>query len=170
MNKRKIRRLALAGMLTAVMFIIGYVESLLPPFFSVPGIKPGFANIPVMIAINLIDWKAAAAMSFTRIIISGLTFSGLFACIYSLGGAVLSITIMVLMKKNGKFGIIGMSMTGGAVHNLGQVIVAVIFVGKGVLYDFPILVVSGLAAGMLTGIVTGAMLKLLSGKSFLDSD
>lgn len=159
MSKEKTRRLATAGMLTAVMFIIGYVESLLPPFFSVPGIKPGFANIPVMIAIYILDWKLAGAMSCTRIILSGFTFIGLFACIYSLAGAVLSITVMVLLKHAKKFSVTGVSMAGGVAHNLGQMIVACIVVGRAVWYYFPILVVSGLVAGMLTGIVSGVILR-----------
>ena len=107
MQKNRTKNIALAGMFTAVMFIIGYVESLLPPLFSVPGIKPGFANIPVMIAIYILGWKLAAAMSFTRIILSGLTFTGLFACVYSLAGAVLSILTMVLLKKTKKFSSFG---------------------------------------------------------------
>ncbi|MBO4510048.1 MAG: Gx transporter family protein [Lachnospiraceae bacterium] len=147
-------------MFTAVMFIIGYVESLLPPIFSVPGIKPGFANIPVMIAIYILDWKLAAAMSFTRIILSGFTFTGLFACIYSLAGAVLSITVMVILKRTGKFSVTGVSMAGGVAHNLGQVIVASIVVGKAIWYYFPVLVIAGLVAGALTGVVTGCILKI----------
>ena len=160
MNKGKIHRLALAGMFTAVMFIIGYVESLLPPVFSVPGIKPGFANIPVMIAIYILDWKLAAAMSFTRIVLSGFTFIGLFACIYSLAGAVLSITVMVILKRTGKFSVTGVSIAGGVAHNLGQVIVASIVVGKAIWYYFPVLVIAGLVAGALTGVVTGCILKI----------
>ncbi|MBR5177968.1 MAG: Gx transporter family protein [Lachnospiraceae bacterium] len=147
-------------MFTAVMFIIGYVESLLPPIFSVPGIKPGFANIPVMIAIYILDWKLAAAMSFTRIILSGFTFTGLFACIYSLAGAVLSITVMVILKRTGKFSVTGVSIAGGVAHNLGQVIVASIVVGKAIWYYFPVLVIAGLVAGALTGVVTGCILKI----------
>ena len=162
MNKEKIHRLALAGMLTAVMFIIGYVESMLPAFFAVPGIKPGFANIPVMIAIYLIDWKMAAAMSATRILLSGFTFTGMFACIYSFVGALLSITVMVLLKKIRKFSVTGISMAGGVAHNLGQVIVASVVVGKAVWYYFPVLVISGLVAGTVTGIVAGCILKLNS--------
>lgn len=161
MEKKRIRRLALAGMLTAVMFIIGYVESMLPAFFAVPGIKPGFANIPVMTAIFLLDWKLAAGMSFVRIMLSGFTFTGMFACIYSLAGAALSITVMVLLKKTGKFSVTGISMAGGVMHNLGQIIVACIAVGKAVLYYFPVLVIAGIAAGAVTGIVTGVVIKIL---------
>ncbi len=161
MDKKRIRRLALAGMLTAVMFIIGYVESMLPAFLAVPGIKPGFANIPVMTAIFLLDWKLAAGMSFVRIMLSGFTFTGMFACIYSLAGAALSITVMVLLKKTGKFSVTGISMAGGVMHNLGQILVACIAVGKAVLYYFPVLVIAGIAAGAVTGIVTGVVIKIL---------
>jgi heptaprenyl diphosphate synthase len=147
-------------MFTAAMFIIGYMESLLPPLFSVPGIKPGFANIPVMIAIYILGWKLAAAMAFTRIILSGLAFTGLFACIYSLSGAVLSILTMVLLKKTKKFSVTAVSMAGGVAHNLGQIIVAWLVLGRAVLYYFPVLVISGLVAGALTGIVTGIILKI----------
>ncbi|MBR4341775.1 MAG: Gx transporter family protein [Lachnospiraceae bacterium] len=146
------------------MFIIGYVESLLPAFFAVPGIKPGFANIPVMIVIFLIDWKMAAAMSVTRIVLSGLTFSGMFACIYSLAGAFLSITVMLLLKKTGKFSVTGISMAGGVAHNLGQILVAAFVVGKAVFYYFPVLVISGLVSGFVTGLVTGIMIKMFPGK------
>ena len=159
MKKKNTYRLALAGMLTAVMFIIGYVESLLPAFFAVPGIKPGFANIPVMLAIHLIDWKMALAMSAARILLSGFTYSGLFACIYSLAGSILSICVMTILKKSGKFSVVGISIAGGAAHNIGQITVAVIVLGSAVWYYLPILIVSGTVAGILTGIVTGVILK-----------
>ncbi len=149
MKKNGTYRLALAGMLTAAMFIIGYVESLLPAFFAVPGIKPGFANIPVMIAIHILGWKIAAAMSFTRIVLSGFTFTGLYAALF---------------KKTGKFSVTGISIAGGAAHNTGQIIVAVLTLGKAVLYYFPVLIISGIAAGILTGIVTGVILKIFGGK------
>jgi len=159
--KNTVRRLALAGMLTAVMFIIGYVESMLPAFFAVPGIKPGFANIPVMTAIFILDAKLAFAISTSRVLLSGLTYAGMFSCIYSLAGAVLSLTVMIILKKTGKFSVTGISMAGGVVHNLGQILVALIVVGKAVLYYFPVLVISGIAAGFITGLVTGAILKIL---------
>ena len=63
------------------------------------------------------------------------------------------------MKKTGKFSVTGMSMAGAVAHNLGQTAVALIFVGKGVLYYFPVLVISGIAAGALTGVVAGALLR-----------
>lgn len=161
-NKSKTKRLAIAGMLTAVMFIIGYIESLLPPFFSVPGIKPGFANIPVMIAIFILDVRMAAAMSSARILLSGITFTGMFACIYSFAGAVLSITVMVILKKTGKFSVTGISIAGGAAHNIGQILVASVFVGKGVWYYLPVLIVSGTVAGFITGMVSAVLIKMFS--------
>ena len=91
-------------------------------------------------------------------------FTGLYAALFSLAGAVLSITVMVLLKKTGKFSVTGISIAGGAAHNTGQIIVAMITLGKAVLYYFPVLIISGIAAGILTGIVTGIILKIFGGK------
>ena len=103
-------------------------------------------------------------MSFTRIVLSGFTFTGLYAALFSLAGAALSITVLVLLKKTGKFSVTGISIAGGAAHNTGQIIVAMLTLGKAVLYYFPVLIISGIAAGILTGIVTGVILKIFGGK------
>jgi heptaprenyl diphosphate synthase len=101
----------------------------------------------------------ALAMSAARILLSGFTYSGLFACIYSLAGSILSICVMTILKKSGKFSVVGISIEGGAAHNIGQIKVAVIVLGSAVWYYLPILIVSGTVAGILTGIVTGVILK-----------
>ncbi len=155
----KTKRLATAGIFTGVMFILGYLESLLPSFFAVPGIKPGFANIPVIIALFILDWRLAASMSFVRILLSGLTFTGMFACIYSLAGAFLSITIMLVLKKTGRFSTTGLSIAGGVAHNIGQLLVACFVLNSSVLYYLPVLIISGLLAGALTGFIAGLVLK-----------
>lgn len=157
----KTKRLATAGIFTGVMFILGYLESLLPSFFGVPGIKPGLANIPVIVALFILDWRLAASMSFVRILLSGLTFSGMFACIYSLAGAFLSLLVMLALKKTRRFSTIGLSIAGGVAHNLGQIIVAWIVLGSSVLYYFPVLVISGILAGALTGFIAGLILQRL---------
>lgn len=158
---QKTRRLTTAAIFTAVMLILGYLESLLPAFFGIPGIKPGFANIPVLTALFILDFKLAAAMSVTRVILSGLTFSGMSACIYSLAGAVLSLLVMGLLKKTGRFSAIGLSIAGGVFHNFGQILVAYFVVGPAVISYFPVLVVSGMLAGTVTGLIAGILVRHL---------
>ena len=44
--------------------------------------------------------------------------------IYSLAGAVVSLLAMVLVKKMDGISIVGVSITGGVFHNIGQILVA----------------------------------------------
>ncbi len=71
--------MALAGVLIALAFIFSYLESLLPSFSGVPGVKPGFANIVTMTALYALDWKYALTIALVRVILSGLTFNGMTA-------------------------------------------------------------------------------------------
>lgn len=151
------RNIAMAGVLVALAFILSYVETLIPMNFGVPGIKPGLANIASMTALCVIDWRMAAAVSIVRVILSGLTFSGMSAMIYSLAGTALSLLTMIILKKTGRFSIPAVSVAGGVAHNIGQIIVACIVLGRNVLYYLPVLIISGLAAGLLTGFITAGI-------------
>ena len=88
--------------LAAIIF--GYVETLLPVFAGIPGIKLGLANLVTVILLYLFGWREAAVVSFIRILVIGFMFGNLFSILFSLAGAGLSLLVMVLLKKNGGFG------------------------------------------------------------------
>lgn len=149
------KRIALLGMLTAYAMILSYIESLIPFFFGIPGMKLGLANLAVVLGMYLLDSKSAAIINGIRILLSGFMFTNLFSIGYALAGAACSFIIMLLIKKMGKFTALGVSVAGGVFHNVGQMIVAMlVFNSMAVLYYLPWL--------MLFGIVTGAGIGLLS--------
>lgn len=156
------RRLTLMGVLVALSFILSYLESLIPPFTGIPGVKPGLANITVMYAIYAIGWKEALILGIVRTVLSGLTFSGMFSMMYSLAGSLLSIAVMLMLKKASRFSLVAVSIAGGVAHNIGQILVAIAVTGTAVLYYLPILIISGLLAGCLVGIISGALTRRLS--------
>ena len=79
--------------------IFGYVESLIPFFAGIPGMKLGLANLAVLFILEKYTWKEAALVSVIRIFIIGFMFGNLFSILYSLAGAALSLTVMTVMKK-----------------------------------------------------------------------
>lgn len=94
------KKLALIGVLAAVAMILSYIEALLPPIYSaVPGIKLGLANIAVIFALYSIDGKSAALISVIRVALSALLFGTVTSFIYSACGAILSLTVMLLLKN-----------------------------------------------------------------------
>ena len=66
---------------------------------------------------------------------------------------------MIPAKKSRVFSLVSVSGLGGLCHNLAQFVCAYIIIGKGVLFYLPILCLSGIAAGVLTGIASGIIVK-----------
>ena len=162
MNKR-VKRITYAGVLSAAAIILSYVEMLLPPIYSaVPGIKVGLPNIAIILALYIFGVRTAAVISFVRLTITALLFNPS-TFIYSLAGAALSLTVMVLLKKSGKFSEVGISVAGGVMHNLGQILVAICLLETVEIgYYMFVLAISGTLAGVFVGLASSFMIKRLT--------
>lgn len=153
-------RAAYFGVFTALALIFSYIETLIPIQFGTPGIKLGLANLVVVIVLFKTGWKEALLLSVTRIILAGFIFGSLFSIVYSLAGGVLSLGIMTLLARTGRFSVAGVSMAGGVSHNIGQLIVAMLAVETyQVGYYLPVLLIAGLITGAVIGAVAGEVLK-----------
>lgn len=161
------RRVALTGILAALALIFSYVEALVPFHAGVPGIKLGLANLVPLIILYRLDARYAAAANLIRVLLAGLLFSGLFAALYSLAGCIVSFLAMWLLKKTGLFSVVGVSMAGGVFHNLGQLCVAMAIVsGPQLVHYMPVLIISGMAAGIIVGIGAQILLDRIPAKLF----
>lgn len=156
---KKTKRLVLLAMLTAVAMILSYVESLLPSV-GIPGVKMGLANIAVIFALFRFGWKEAAALSLVRVVLVSLLFGSVGAMLYSLAGAVLSLAVMALLRRIDRFSTVGISVAGGVAHNAGQILMAMLILQtKQLLGYLPVLAVSGIAGGGLTGLAAALLIR-----------
>ena len=156
---KKTKRLVLLAMLTAVAMILSYVESLLPSV-GIPGVKMGLANIAVIFALFRFSWKEAAALSLVRVVLVSLLFGSVGAMLYSLAGAVLSLAVMALLCRIDRFSTVGISVAGGVAHNAGQILMAMLILQtKQLLGYLPVLAVSGIAGGVLTGLAAALLIR-----------
>ena len=148
------------GVFTALALIFSYVETLIPIHIGIPGVKLGLANLIVVIALYRIGVRESYVLSVLRVILAGFLFGNLFAILYSLAGGLLSLTVMVFLKKTEKFSVLGVSMAGAVFHNIGQLIMAAIVLESlSITYYLPVLMISGIVTGLLIGIVANEMLK-----------
>lgn len=162
------RRVALTGLLAALALIFSYVEVLFPFNAGVPGVKLGLANLVPLVLMYRMDERYAFAVNLIRVALAGLLFSGLFAALYSLAGSCVSFIIMLLLKKTDKFSILGVSMAGGVFHNLGQLCVAIFAIsGPQLIHYMPVLILSGMAAGIIVGIGAYILIQRLPAKLFM---
>ena len=150
------------GLMASLALIFSYVEAIIPYSPGVPGIKLGIANIVTVIALYKYGTKDAVCVSVIRIVIAGFLFNGLFGMLYSLAGAAVSLAGMIGLKKTGLFSLVGVSMAAGVLHNLGQLLVAAALIEDlRIFFYFPVLLFSGVAAGILVGIASAMILRVL---------
>lgn len=150
------------GVFTALALIFSYVEAMIPINFGIPGVKLGLANLIVVIVLYKGDWKDALFIAVARIVLSGFIFGNLFSILYSLAGGLLSLLVMILLKKTNAFSIAGVSIGGGAAHNVGQLLVAMFVVQTyQVGYYLPVLLIAGVLTGAMIGIVALEVVKRL---------
>ena len=148
------KRVSLYGILVALAFIASYIEVLIPFNFHVPGMKLGLANIVVLIALYTGGARAGITVSVIRIILVGFTFGNPYSAIYGLSGGILSFVIMFFLKKTDFFGIAGVSMAGGAAHNIGQLFCAMVLLKLPAVFSY-------LSYLMFIGIITGALIGII---------
>lgn len=167
-DTKKTEKVALRGMLVAAAMVLSWLEAQIPAFFAVPGMKLGLTNLVVLIALYKLGEKDALFINFLRILLVGLTFGNLFSLVYSLAGGMLSGIGMILLKKTGKFGVAGVSLAGGVLHNVGQILVAMIVLEtSAVIYYLPVLWISGIAAGLVIGLISAQVIKRLPEREHL---
>ena len=159
-TKQQIRKLTLLSVLTAAALILSYAESVLPPLFpSIPGIKVGLPNIVIIFALYRMDVRSAISVSLVRICIAALLFGSPLSFVYSLAGAFLSLTVMALLKKLNILSTVGVSIAGGILHNMGQILAAMLLLQTVQIgYYFIILAITGTVSGLFIGLCGAFMI------------
>lgn len=162
MKTKKMVALAAA---VALSMVLSFLESLIPPLSTVPGVKLGLANIVTVFILYTYGTAEAGTVSLIRVLLSSLLFGSFVSLAYSAFGAAFSFAVMVFAKKLLPFSSLGVSVLGALMHNAGQVLCACIIMENAALavYFIPLAVsgtLSGIAVGVLAGVVTKRLSKI----------
>ena len=154
----KTKKIAVLALAIALAMILSFVESQIPAFVAIPGVKIGLANIAVVFVLYKLGWKEAVLISLVRVVMVSMLFGTLVSLFYSVAGAVLSLAGMVLLKKTGLFSTVAVSVTGGVLHNVGQILMACLLLETNVIvYYLPFLILSGVISCVVIGVVAAIM-------------
>ena len=153
------KKICLYGVLSALCIVFGFIEHLISFDFIAPGIKIGLANSVALLLIVWGDKQGAIAVNLVRILLSALLFSNPSVLYYSLSGGVISFIVMVIFSKFNSVSIIGLSIAGAVAHNITQLVCAQLLLGNGIWYYTPILLVSALLGGFITGTAASIVFK-----------
>ncbi len=157
----KAKKVAFLGLSIALAMVLSFVESQIPTPLPY-GIKLGLPNLVIVFLLYKAGWWESIIVSLIRVfLVSFLLFGNVQVWIYSLFGAALSLAGMILLKSL-KFNCITVSIVGGILHNVGQIIAACLLWQRSeFIYYLPVLLVSGTLAGVIIGILSGLLVKRL---------
>ncbi|MGV8990217.1 MAG: Gx transporter family protein [Thiobacillus sp.] len=155
-DDRRIARLA------ALAIGLTLAEAALPS--PVPGIKPGLANIVVLLVLLQYGWRAAAWVSGLRVLASGLLLGSMFAPGFwlSAAGAVTSLGVLALARHlpSHYFGPISLSVLAAFGHIGGQLALAGAWLLPGIalIKLMPVFAAAALVFGAVNGVIVARFL------------
>lgn len=154
MKRVPLKRLTLLAFFTTIAMAVHYVESLLPVFVPIPGIKLGLANIITLIVLQSFSAKEAFLVLLARILLVSFVFGQFVSLLYSLAGAILCLLAMWLINKLLKGDYLFLTSIFGALfHNMGQLLIAMLLTKSlAVLTYLPFFVLSAALTGLFTGL------------------
>ncbi|MBR5798044.1 MAG: Gx transporter family protein [Clostridia bacterium] len=160
MKKTNVRKLTCLALIVSFAMILSYIEAKIPVFVAIPGVKMGLANIAVIFVLYKMGAKEAAVVSALRIFLISILFGNVESLFFSLMGGLLSFAVMLLLKKLTPLGEVAVSVSGGVMHNVGQIIAAMMLLQTdAVMYYLPFLILSGTIAGVVVGVVSALLIK-----------
>lgn len=158
--RNKTQDLTRLSLAVTFALILSFIESRIPAFVAVPGVKVGLANIAVIFMLYKFGVKSAIIVSLVRVLLVSMLFGNPVSLFYSISGAVLSFAVMLTLKTFTPLTEVAVSVSGGVSHNVGQIIAASILLETNVvMYYLPFLILSGTIAGIVVGIVAALLVK-----------
>ena len=159
MRRGVAQRVALSGVLTALMMVLGLVERQFPLPIGIPGVKLGLANSVLLYGVYMLGAKQTFILMLLKTALSWFIYSNLQAVVYSFCGGALSLAAMLLTHKFAGTSEVGVSICGAVFFNVGQILAAVIQLNTPQLFFtyLPVLMV----AAVITGILTGTIARLV---------
>lgn len=156
------QRLVYIALLAAQAVIISLIERAIPfPFAFAPGAKLGLANIITCMALYTLSVKDTTKVVMVRLTLAALLGGNLSSFMYSTSGAILSLVGMLVVKQLGpsRISLIGVSVAGAIMHNIGQLLIASwIAQTWTVLLYLPVLSFIGILSGIAIGIIANYLL------------
>lgn len=157
------KKVALYGLLTSIMLVLGLVERQFILVPGLPGIRLGISNTVLLYALCCMGTAGAWLLMLLKVLLGGLLYAGVSGLLYALAGGILSMAAMMLTLRIRGISLIGVSVSGAALHMVGQLLASRWLLGSwAALVQAPILLVAAVATGVLTGIIAQGVIRALS--------
>ena len=150
-----VKRITQLALLITIALIIFTIELQIPNLVPIYGVKLGLANIVTVYAVYHCTAKETMMIVLARILLGSIFGGNISAIFYSLGGAMLCLAgMLVLRHMIDEKHIWICSILGAVLHNVGQIAVAALMMKTTAVISYlPFLLISGCISGAFTGIL-----------------
>lgn len=158
---KNIKRLTLCAMLCVAALTIFIIEAYIPLPLPVPGLKLGLSNIITLFALVYLSPKDAFLILISRILLGTMFSSNPSVLLYSLSGGIVCLLCETLcFRLLGKKFICEISIIGAMVHNIVQILCAVLITKtRAVFFYLPPLLIAAIFTGAFCGLCVKYMIK-----------
>ena len=168
MKKSKVSQMTLCAILISMALVLSYMEHFIPlqMFIPLPGVKLGLANVVTLMALFFLGTKSAFTILIIRCILGSVFGGGISGLAFSMTGGIFAMSVMCIFKRCKELSVFGVSILGAAFHNIGQILVAILFMGSVYVVGYlPYLLLVSVFTGMATGSVCAGVFRILKTNS-----
>lgn len=161
MRNHRVKKIAYMGLMLALVMVLSLLEHMIPPLPMLPpGVNLGLSNIVTMYCVFFLGAGWAFGIAALKSVFVMLLRGVVAGCLSLCGGLLSLVVIVVLLRLFGaRISYVAVSICGAVSHNLGQIAMASILLATGfVFYYLPVLVVSGVVMGTVTGLTLSVLL------------
>lgn len=159
-----VKKLTRTALMLSLIIVLSVLENMMPPLPALPpGVHLGLSNIVTMYALFVLGKKTAVLLNVLKSAFVFIT-RGAIAGALSLSGGLLSIFVIILISRilSDKISYAALSVSGAVFHNIGQLIGIIVFLDNpAVVYYLPVLIVSGVVMGSVTGTILNVVMPRL---------
>ncbi|WP_314719817.1 Gx transporter family protein [Parvimonas micra] len=160
----KAKKVILISLFVSVALIVSLLEYYIP--IPIPNVRLGLSNIIIINSILLFGFKETFFISFLKAILLVIILGNPISFIYNFSAGFTSIATMYILNKfcSKYLSLIGISVLGSVSHVMVQILVSMVLLNTRILINFiPFLGIIGVFTGILVGIISNYMYKILRG-------
>lgn len=154
-NRKYIEKLIFISLLVSLSVVLGIVDTFLSSFMATQGVRIGLANIVILTGLYYLNFKESIVLIVFKSLLTGFILGNPITFFVGFSGTLFSFLIMytLLVVGRNKISLVGVSISGGVAHNIGQIF-ALVFSG---LYAWTIsfslmwLIPMGIGTGIFIG-------------------
>jgi heptaprenyl diphosphate synthase len=165
MRQTPVKKLTRIAMLLALGVILNYAEVMfLPTAFISPGVKLGIANTVGLIVLYEYDDSTYLFYGFMRVLMTSL-FTGFgFNFLIATSGWLLASLSVIGFRRLNQLSIFGLAMISAVCHGVGQIVMVAFLYQTILMINYlPVLIVSGLLAGLIVAKLSQQVLLRIAG-------